>query len=194
MLDMYLKYSLIFLACYLVCSIAHTLAIANSITTYNDPSIILSDVTNRSARVVLFELYSDPDGWSSVLENIASGSEMWLKVAVALHPDSDAALSEMLTIAVGEGLAREPENVFRVSLPEFELESICGSLDVDKSRYNSYERAIEAINMRKAKVSALADPVLRKDGLQCIHALEELKKKLAMFYGIDIKVKGIPEE
>lgn len=184
---MYLKYRLISLGCCLVCNIAYTLALANSITPYNDPSVILLDVTNRGARVVSFELYSNPDGWSSVLQNIANGSEMWLKVAVALHSGSDAAISEMLTIAVGEGLAREPENVFRVALPEFDVESICDSLDVDDSRYNSYERAIEAINMRKAKVAALADPVLKGDGLQCIHALEESRKKLAAFYGINLQ-------
>ena len=153
----------------------------------SEPTSILADVSNRGSRVVASELYSDSKKWNFILRNIATGTEPWLKVAVALHSDSDAAISEMLSLAVGEALEKAPANVFRFALPEFQLKLICSAPDVDDSRYNSYERAIEAVKRRQNKISALTDPEVTKFGQQCNQVLEESKEGLVKFYGLKKK-------
>lgn len=150
----------------------------------SEPTSILADVSNRGSRVVASELYSDSKKWNFVLRNVAVGTEPWLKVAVALHPGADAGISEMLSLAVGEALENAPENVFRIALPEFQLKLICGAPDVDDNRYNSYERASQAIKRRQEKLSTLTDPEATKLGQQCTKTLEESKEGVAKFYGV----------
>lgn len=178
----------VFLVCCFLCSAGSLLAAENTThKTYTEPNSILADVSKRGARIVASELYADPAMWNSVLRSIATGSKLWLKVAVVLHSGADAAISEMLSLAVGEALENAPENVFRFALPEFQLKTICGGPDVDDKRYDSYERAIAAIKRRQNKTSALVYPELKKLGRQCIQELEKSKAGVAKFYGINKK-------
>lgn len=182
----------VFLACCFLYSAGSLSAAENTPRkNYTEPASILADVSNRGACVVASGLYSDSEKWNFVLRNIATGTGLWLKVAVALHSGSDAAISEMLSLAVGEALEKAPENVFRIALPEFQLKLICGGPDVDDSRYDSYERAMEAIKRRQKKVSALADPDVRRLSEQCVQVLEESKEGMAKFYGINKKNRGV---
>jgi len=179
--------AVLFVCCFLY-NVDSVLAIENiTHKNYSETASILADVSNRGSRIVASELYSDPEKWNLVLRNIATGTALWLKVAVALHSGSDATISEMLSLAVGEALEKSPANVFRITLPVFQLKFICGGPDVDDSRYDSYERTIEAIKRRQNKVSSLADPELTKVGLLCIQALEASKEGLVKFYGIKKK-------
>ncbi len=183
----YSIFAVFLVGCFLCC--AGLLSAAENTTqkNYTEPASILTDVSNRGARVVASELYSDSEKWNYVLQNIATATELWLKVAVALHSGSDAAISEMLSLAVGEALEKAPENVFRITLPEFQLQLICGGLDVDDKRYASYDSAVEAIKRRQNKVSTISDAELRKMSKQCIQVLEESKIGLASFYGVNKK-------
>ncbi len=175
------------LSIFLVCVIfgpRSVLAVEN-IKYYADPKEVIKETTTRSARVVVSELYSHPNEWKIVLRNIASGNKSWLKVAVALHPGSDAGSSEMLTLSVGEALENAPANVFKIALKEFQLDSVCGSPDVDDVRYNSYDLATKAISLRQEKVSTITDPKLRELGKKCIKMLEKSKSEIKRFYGVE---------
>lgn len=118
----------VFIVCCFLYSVG-TLYATENITHqyYTEPVVILNDISNHGASVVAAELYSHHERWNIVLRNIAMGTELWLKVAVALHSGSDAAISEMLSLSVGEALENAPKNVFRIALPEFQLKSICGA-------------------------------------------------------------------
>lgn len=150
---------------------------------YKNPKAILAEVSKRGARTIVSELYDHPTGWNFVLKHIATGTKTWLKVAVALHPGSDAGASEMLDLSVGEALEKAPANVFSVILPEFQLQSICSGPDVDDARYNSYELAIKAIDRRQKRISAITDPKLKNVSNKCIQLLEVSKSGIARFYG-----------
>ena len=176
----------------IVCFFFHngfpSLASGNStVTYYTDAQKIIGEVTERGAGSVVNDLFDQPKAWDYVLKNIAKGTEVWLKVAVALHPGSDAAPSEMLNIAVGEALENAPENVFRIALPDFRLNSICSGPDVDDARYNSYELSMKATKLRQDRISSISAPDLKDVGRKCIQLLEESKAWTAKFYGIHDK-------
>jgi hypothetical protein len=116
------------------------------------------------------------------LRQIAAGTDAWLKVAVALHPGSDAGASQMLTLSIGEALENAPESVFKIVLGEFQLNSICGAPDLDDYRYGSYELAMEAIKKRQTRISGVTASELGSACSQCIQLLEKAKDDIAMFY------------
>jgi len=151
---------------------------------YLDPIKVIDEVTNRTAHVIVSELYAHPNEWRTVLRNIASGNEAWIRVAVALNPGSDAGSSDMLTASVGEALENAPENVLKIAVKEFPLDSICDSPDVNNDRYNSYDLAIKAINLRQNKVSEITNPKLAGLSKQCIQMLERAKDEVKRYYGI----------
>ena len=69
----------------------------------------------------------------------------------------------------------------------FEIYEICGGIDVDDLRYDSYELSIEAINKRIQKVSAIEDKNLKDECNECLKYLSELKKHVARFYQVEGK-------
>jgi len=155
-----------------------------TISYYRDPKAIINEVSKRGADVIVSELYSTDEAWKFVLRNIAVGTEPWLKVAVALHPGSDAGASEMLNLSVGEALENTPENVFRFTLQEFQLNTICSGVDIDDPRYNSYELSMKAIKRRQDRIAGISHPDLRDVAKRCIQILEESKAGIAKYYGI----------
>lgn len=128
---------------------------ARIINYYSKPELVIREIESRGAMVIVSELYADHKAWHSVLQKIASGDESWLRVANALRAGTDAGASEMLTLAVGEALEHNPNNVFRIASKAFRVSAICGGPDVDDVRYNSYELSMNAINLRIDKVAAV---------------------------------------
>ena len=143
---------------------------------------IQDNIKVLGARKVCASLYNDSDKWNILLRNIASGKEEWLKAAVSLKEGSDAGSSEMLSLAVGEALEHNPENVFKFALNSFEINVICGGPDVDDKRYDSYELSINAINNRIQRVSSVKDKSLKEKFNECLRHLSEAKKHVANFY------------
>jgi len=160
-----------------------SMAAASGHVNYADPGYIMAEVSKRSPRSVVSELYAQPETWYMVLQNIATGSESWLRVAVALRAGSDAGASEMLTRSVGEALENSPESVFLIALPEFNLESICGPPDIDDVRYDTYERAMQALKNRQSRILAIKNPELVNISKQCDHFLEQSKNNVERFFG-----------
>jgi hypothetical protein len=162
-----------------------SISLSKPLSYYNDPKLIIAEASKRGAGTVVSELYSNPTEWIFLLRQIATGSDAWLKVAVALHPGSDAGASQMLALSIGEALENAPENVFKIVLGEFHLNLICGAPDLDDPRYGSYELAMEAIKKRQTRISAVTDSKLRAICNECIQLLEKAKDDIAMFYRKD---------
>lgn len=91
----------------------------------------------------------------------------------------------MLSLAVGEALEHNPENVFRFALDSFEINVICGGPDVDDQKYDSYELSIKAINNRIQKVSSVEDISLKEKCNECLRHLSEAKKHIANFFQVN---------
>ncbi len=160
---------------------------AKIINYYSKPELVTREIESRGAMAIVSELYGNDKAWHSVLQKIASGDESWLRAAIALRNGADAGASEMLALAVGEALEHNPENALKIASQAFGLKEICGGPDVDDVRYDSYDRAMKAINLRIEKVSAAKDRSLKKICKECIHYLEASKKSISDFYGIKNK-------
>ena len=142
----------------------------------------MAEIFKRGAIKIVNELYSSNTAWESVLNNIAKGDVFWLRVAVALHAGTDAGTSEMLTLALGEALERDPENVFYLTLNSFELESVCSGPDVDDTHYNSYELSMAAIKRRQARLSTISKRNIKNIATKCVGYLEKSKEGISQFY------------
>ena len=180
--------SLIFLA--LLTLLKPGISLAKCSSYYKNPKLIIAEASERGAGTVVAELYSNSTEWAFLLRQIATGTEAWLKVAVALHPGSDAGASQMLTLSVGEALENAPANVFKIALGEFQLNLICGAPDLDDTRYGSYELAMEAIKKRQMRISNVTDSRLGAVCSECIQILDKAKHDIGMFYRKDKSKDG----
>jgi hypothetical protein len=149
------------------------------------PESILNAIVLKGARMVVTELFSDPQNWEYVLCKIASGDKEWLRVAVGLNKGAEAGASEMLALAVGEALEKAPENVFNITLNSFLLSEICNGPDVDDERYNSYELAIKAIDQRIKMVLSVKDSKLKGTCQNCILYLKQSKEGIEKYFNED---------
>jgi hypothetical protein len=158
-----------------------------------EPKSIMHEIESRGANVVVQELYSnfgnvwlkvESSPWYLViLKKIASGDESWLKTAVALRPGTDAAETETLDSAVGEALEHNPVNVFKITLKVFSIREICGTIEYDDPRFNSYEHAMKTINLRIHKVGSIRS--IESAVTECIQYLEATKEDIAHFYEVN---------
>lgn len=97
---------------------------------------------------------------------------------------SDAAASEQLDLVVGEALEHRPKDVLRVAIPAFNLEAVCGGPDVDDPRYDGYDRAIRAVDLRRRRLLSVSDQDLAERRDRCNMELEKSKSAIARFYGV----------
>jgi len=149
------------------------------------PKSILNAIVLKGARIVVTELFSNPQNWEYVLCKIASGDKEWLRVAVGLNKGAEAGASEMLALAVGEALEKAPENVFNITSNSFLLSDICSGPDVDVERYNSYELAIRAIDQRIKMVLSVKDSKLKGTCQSCILYLKQSKEGIEKYFNED---------
>ncbi len=141
---------------------------------------ILKEVSFRGAKKEVQRLYSKDSLWQAVLKGIASGSEEWLTVAVSLKPSTDAGSSEALDLAIGEALEQNANLV----LKRFgSSKSICGAPDIDDPKYDTYEKALSAVQLRIGKVQAINDVGIKFQRDSCLDSLKESVTGLQNFFG-----------
>lgn len=147
-----------------------------------EPESIMRSIQSRGAGAIVEELNNDQNLWQSVLKKIASSDESWLRTAVALRPGTDAGTSESLDLAVGEALEHNPANVFKIALKVFLIRNICGTIEYDSPHFNTYEHAMNTINLRIHKVASMKERALESTGLECIQYLETSKEGIEQFF------------
>ena len=127
-----------------------------------EPNAVLRAIGARGARATVERLYSDDGQCDGSLRGIASGDSGWLKVAAVLKSSADGGAADQRELAVGEALEHNAANVLRIAASAFEVSAICGGLDVDDARYDSFERAVAAVERRSKRVRAVADTELAR--------------------------------
>jgi hypothetical protein len=75
--------------------------------------------------MVLWEAFADASRFEPICNGISSGSRDWLRVAVLLHPVSDAGASESLDDCVAHALPKAPARVLSLATQGFRLRDIC---------------------------------------------------------------------
>jgi hypothetical protein len=152
---------------------------------YLTSSELLGRIQKGEAKEILAQLYSDETAWYDLLEKIATADPEWLQVANGLKKAADAGASVELDAAVGEALYNAPDKVLKNSLSVFSMDAICGAPDIDDTRFDSYQLASHEIDRRKAALEQLTNPELSADIQECIQRLEESRKDVARFYGVN---------
>jgi len=140
-------------------------------------------MATQGVKATLQRLFDDQQEWPEVLAGIATGTPAWLDIANTFHAVADGASSEQLESAVGEALEHHPTNVLSIAVPNFALEAVCTSPDVDDPRFDSYDLSIAAIERREAKLRLVRKPTLVALRDSCIAELEKAKGYAAQYYG-----------
>jgi hypothetical protein len=147
----------------------------------SDPYALLKHVSERGAIVVVQHLYEHPDDWVHALDQIKTGEEVWLRVAIALKSSTDAGSSSMLTEAVGLALLHAPDRVLRFGPPTFPLETICSSRP---DPLPTYSMAIDELEKMKILIAAVNDNAILTRRDDCLRLLEASRVRIKRFFGV----------
>ena len=87
---------------------------------------ILAEVARSGADTVALRMDRDDALGERMLDSISSGDSMWLQVAAALRPTSNAGIAESLPISVAEALPKAPEQVLSlIQRKQFAIDEVC---------------------------------------------------------------------
>jgi hypothetical protein len=142
---------------------------------------VMEKIKNKGAGATLRALYESNAQWSALLVGISSGKKEWLAIATQLKSVSDAGASEQLTLAVGEALEHQPNNVLTYTVPRFTISDICSGPDVDDTRFNSLQLAMAAIERRQQMLRSVKNESLARLRDECLVGLEHAKTRVADF-------------
>jgi hypothetical protein len=154
-----------------------SLALAYSAST----SQIVSEIARRGPRTVVEELYEHRSDWDYVLSKVKGGEEAWLRVAVALHPGTDAGSSSMLREAVGLALLTAPEFVLRLAIPAFSLSDVCGGRP---DPLPTYSAAVAELERQIVSVAAVDSGAVAKTRDRCLDELKASRANLKRFFNV----------
>jgi len=144
------------------------------------PESINIQISEHGPMYVVNEIYKNQSSWAYLTAQISTGEKNWLEVAVSLRPGSDAGATSMLREAVSLALINNPENVFRIAVPAYELPLICsGRTDP----LPSYEQTIAELEQQFEKVKTVNDGSLLRLRDECLNELEMSKPHLLKFFG-----------
>jgi hypothetical protein len=137
---------------------------------------LLADVSSRGASKIVEELYAPGGRWPEVMAKISGGSADWLKVAVALHPGTDAGASEELDQAMFLALGVAPEAVLRLlEQHEFSVEYVCSSnISVDYP----VDQSTQFVNDRLKALDRVKEASLSNIKGQCELGLQQALRDL----------------
>jgi hypothetical protein len=142
--------------------LASTVCVAASL----QPDKVLESISKQGAQAVVAALWESGSQWNDVMVGVATGSQQWLKVAVALRPGTDAGASEELDEAVFLALKPSAAAVLQLlKSGRFETATVCSSnIGIDyspeKSRRFIQERIRTLGNVNHTDTKAVRDQCL----------------------------------
>jgi hypothetical protein len=135
------------------------------------PSNLHALIKEKGARAVIDSLWGTAK-WDSMIKGVASGDEVWLKVAVELAPGSDAGSASELRDAVAWALPRAPARVIAVAEQSELFRDSCSGPPVDFPSDDPKAYFGAAI----AAVQEIADPALAAAKQACLTKLRLASK------------------
>jgi hypothetical protein len=146
----------------------------------------LSDVetliSKHGAREALHRLHSDDHQWKAFLSHVAAGETKALAAAAQLRTVSDASASGELDFAAGEALKHNPVAVLPL-IPPLALSGVCGAPDIDDPRFDSAERAVRELELRRKSLRKAKKESVEKTREACLRTLADAIPKVKAFYG-----------
>jgi hypothetical protein len=141
-----------------------------------EPNTLLQQLQSTDAQAVVRKL-TDAQ-WNFILNKVETGKRQWLTVAATLHRHTDAGESEMLTLAMGKALRRNPTEVLRIVTGEVTAKEICGYPDMTESDTNSKEKVAAYLDSRIAAVEAVSEKALIGRRNECLEIMRETRREV----------------
>ena len=107
--------------------------------------------------------------WNYVEDRVASGSILWLNIAVLLKPYTDAGIAEGLDNSVADALPKAPEQVVGMLGETFHADRICSGaqfIEVPK------KTVLDFLKRARRAVQKIADPTLTKKRDSCLTEID----------------------
>jgi hypothetical protein len=141
-----------------------------------EPSALLHKLEGSDAQHVVEKL-SDTQ-WNFILKNIETGEKPWLDVAVSLHRRTDAGESEMIALAVGNALVKNPFGVLRGAIGEMSADSVCGYPDMSDKRTDSQEKVTAYLDARIQAVGKVDAKDVAGQRDKCLQILQTTRQQV----------------
>ena len=164
------------LTSFLSCSISN-LGHANSCDNIKH-SLLETEITKEDA----IELYNNDECYFEVLKNIATGSEKWLDVGLALYKYSDAGFSEQLNYAFGEALGSNAEGVLLRITDQEILLFVCSGPDGDDDKFDSFQNSYAELTKRVTAVQKIQNLGIEDIKNKCLETLNKSIIDLRQYY------------
>ena len=142
-------------------------------------------ITKEGLDKAVRAFYADKQGWQKLLAQIATGKGEWLSLAARLRSVSDAGATRDLRLSVAQALKRSPGNVLRTMDNAFTLAEVCGMVDIDDPKYDSYALATAELERQKAALQLLSDSPLKAKRDECVALIEASRDHIRRFYGVE---------
>ncbi len=141
-----------------------------------EPSVVLRNLQGNDAQSVVKKLTKAQ--WNFAIKSIETGETPWLEVAVSLHRFTDAGESEMLSLAVGSALVKNPVGVLRTTIGEMSVEGVCGYPDMSDHRTDTQEKVVAYLDARIQAVGKVATKDVAEQREKCLVTLQSTRREV----------------
>ena len=118
--------------------------------------------------------WSKDGTFDRVLEGMETGRPEWLRLGVSLHGGTDAGYSEMLTLAAGVALEREPKAALSIWGVHDGVAGMCGYPDLSDPKTNTPQKAAAYIDARVRAVAGIRSALAK----ECLSVLKRTRKEI----------------
>jgi hypothetical protein len=132
-------------------------------------------IRSKGTKAALAELTADEARWDELTDEMAKGSEQWLRILRDLYKVADGAAAMDLGIAASEALGTAPKTVFEILEPSMGLDLLCNN---DSSVGTNLAGALRLIDARRTAVRAIHDDTMGKKRDKCLALLDELESSM----------------
>jgi hypothetical protein len=141
-----------------------------------EPTALLRKLEGSDGRHVVEKL--NDNQWNFILKNIETGEKRWLDVAVSLHRRTDAGRSEMVALAVGNALVKNPSGVLHSAIGEISVESVCGYPDMSDHRTDSQQKVVGYLDARIQAAGKVDDKEVAGQRDKCLETLQSTRRQV----------------
>ena len=136
-------------------------------------------ISQRGAPAVFRELFSDDQGWATLLTGITSGDSGWLCVAKGAQGTVEAGGAQELQMAVARALEANPGAVLQLLKDGYSgTSAVCGLQGIEDDLPPHFDDALAMVARRRASVKTVGTASLRSPRRDCLTWLDRLEANM----------------
>jgi len=139
------------------------------------PDKIIHSLETEKPETVITRLWDGKDCEEKLLNGLSSGKPEWLKLALALQPNTDAWATESLESSIGDAMLKAPSRVLPLIKDYSFNESIClPSMWDDSGKSDKTYR--KQVRMARTMFEAFLKTSLRPEAEKCLDEVARLEQ------------------